>query len=259
MMGITTVIVILATLMSVAIVSVVVLIVKSRRMFKYSDKTKEQITPKKKRKLKDSLYNVEYAYASDVLGTILGAAAVLSSFFVMTSDAETSTFAGVFLFVVGILLLLYTPICLIALKRNHESRFWDYITRIMMNECFLIPHVKSIDDLVYHLSKNRRIIFLHESKTYMIRPCLELKNKRLDYVYDNVYFECPFALYVAESTEFFKGDLDKMPEIKFTIELFQGDIDSLLKFEFESEVSLNGNFSDIRITHVFKRYHYLWK
>ena len=128
-----------------------------------------------------------------------------------------------------------------------------------MNECFLIPHVKNIDNMVHHLSKNRRIVFLYESKTYMIRPCFELKNKNLDYVYNDVYFEYPFALYVSESDEFFKGNLNKMLEIKFTIELFQGDIDSLLKFDFAPEVRLNDKFSDIIITHVFKRYHYLWK
>ena len=182
----------------------------------------------KVRKLKNAVHDVSSLHGIIGLVSVLTALCVAIAVYLLIDDSGGFK-ASILLFILAIFSLLTIPITIISVKRAHASHFWDTIARLMVQEWMLVPEIKDVEELKYHLLKERKVLFTYENNQYVIYPCEEDGTLK-------------FSLIDSENNEILKTNIEE-----------------LMEFKFVPNVCINRNLSDMKFIHVYKYVYHRYK
>ena len=174
------------------------------------------------RALKDSVYDPSVALGGSLILSVLGCVVIFMGLLI----PELREYLLAFL-VFGLVMIGWTPLMIVSVKRAHLSAFWDMIARFCSQEIALIPAVFSSETVLFHLEKERNIVFLYQNQRYIIMPG--------DYsVYGRKY---TLAKITVDGDE----------------EILHGSRQEILEYEFNPGVSFLSQIWSFEFLYIFKK------
>ena len=178
--------------------------------------------------LKDSVSDLRPFCAGLVAFFLVGSVGIFSLILGIKSDTVGKGIGIVVSAVMIIIGCCGIPLSIISVKRHHSSVFWDSVARFLVSEIYLIPCVRNINKMIWHLNKGRCVHFLFNSKEYVIQP-------------------------TGNESQALEKELVLMHDQK---QLFKGTSEEIVSYEFEPGASIKNSFKEIDVTHIFKNLHW---